>query len=67
MGVEVFPMKPIEFITSIDQYNNSFGEQMEAITEENLVIQSKSGFWQVLSYYYCRETGNMVLEIGKKK
>ena len=61
-------MKPIEFITSIDQYNNTFGEQMEAITEENLVIQSSPNtFWEVLGYYYCRETGNMVLDIRERK
>jgi hypothetical protein len=54
-------MRPIEFITDINRYNNTIGEEMYARTEQDLIITDGTKKYKVLSYYLTEK--GMVLDI----
>lgn len=59
-------MKPIEFVTHVEQHNDPIGPIMEAITEKPVVIRGASCEYQILSYYYDHAALCMVLDIEEK-
>lgn len=44
-------MKPIEFLTHVESYNDPHGKMMELITESELKISDGHNEYRVLSYY----------------
>ena len=59
-------MRPIEFLTHVEQYNAPHGGMMHAILEQNLIIVDKDHkTYKILSYYPTEE--GMVLDIERNK
>lgn len=59
-------MTPLQFVSDIGgDYNAPAGRIAKALTK-TLVIRTSKGEYQVLSYYYDKDIGRMVIDISKE-
>lgn len=59
-------MTPIEFITKAQQSGGHDVEDVNEAFQQPLIIMSNSHEWEILSYYFAPETGQMTIDIQKK-
>lgn len=60
-------MKPIEFITAVaeNDHNEPAGTIIDALQKEVEILSGPGERWRILSYYYDKPTGKMILDIER--